>query len=340
MPSTASEPRDRFVLERRGDRPLHDPWRHQGVIIDEEADGAGGVVRAATVFLTGRECPWRCVMCDLWRQTTADDTRPGAIPHQIADALASRHVVDSPRPTHLKLYNAGSFFDVRAVPPGDDEAIAALVSRFARVIVESHPALVGDRTWRLQERLARDGAELEVAMGLETAHPEALARLNKRMTVEQFAAGARRLAAHGARLRVFLLVSPPFIDPLSQERWLARSVATAFECGASVVSLIPTRSGNGAMEAIQADGDFRVPTLRDLEQSMDVGLGVAVSLGGGDRVVLADTWDLARFSTCDACLDVRRARLVDMNVTQRSPDPIACDECGAVSGEIPGEIDG
>ena len=42
------------------------------------------------------------------------------------------------------------------------------------MIVESHPSLVGERTWRLRDRLARGShtTRLEVAMGLETAHPE------------------------------------------------------------------------------------------------------------------------------------------------------------------------
>ena len=43
----------------------------------------GVIAESATVFLTGRECPWRCVMCDLWRHTTTADTPPGAIAAQI-----------------------------------------------------------------------------------------------------------------------------------------------------------------------------------------------------------------------------------------------------------------
>jgi archaeosine synthase beta-subunit len=313
-------------------RPSLDPWRHQGVRVDAEPDGAGRVVRAATLFLTGSECPWRCVMCDLWRYTTLEDTPVGAIPHQIADALASLREDPDPPPI-MKLYNAGSFFDPRAVPPADDEAIGALLSTLRRVVVESHPALVGERTWRFQEQLASRGSGpvLEVAMGLETTHPEALARLNKRMTLERFAAAARQLAAHGVRLRVFLLVSPPFIEAPAQDMWLARSVATAFDCGASVVSLIPTRSGNGAMEAIEADGYFRPPDLSDLERAMDTGLSVAATLGSDDRVVLADTWDLAQFSACDACLEPRRARLAAMNATQQSQTAMSCDRCGALT---------
>ena len=80
--------RDRFVLERRGPRLLVDPWAPPRVVVDREPDGAGGVVDVTTLFLTGRECPWRCVMCDLWRDTIETDTPIGAIPHQIRLALS------------------------------------------------------------------------------------------------------------------------------------------------------------------------------------------------------------------------------------------------------------
>jgi len=57
--------RDRFILDRRPPRPERDPWRYQNLIVEDER-GAGGVAaRSATVFLTGRECPWRCVMCEI-----------------------------------------------------------------------------------------------------------------------------------------------------------------------------------------------------------------------------------------------------------------------------------
>jgi uncharacterized Fe-S cluster-containing MiaB family protein len=52
---------------------------------------------------------------------------------------------------------------------------------------------------------------LEVAMGLETVHPDALERLHKRMTVDQFADAASRLVRSGVTVRVFLLIAPPFV---------------------------------------------------------------------------------------------------------------------------------
>src|SRR5437762_10180674 len=136
--------RDRFILERRGSRPVYDPWRYQQLIVEDELTGTSTIARSATVFLTGRECAWRCAMCDLWRYTTATDTPAGAIPLQIAAArvaLEARGV----SVTQMKLYNASNFFDAHAVPEGDYHAIATQLKGLNRVIVESHPALVGTR---------------------------------------------------------------------------------------------------------------------------------------------------------------------------------------------------
>ena len=142
-------------------------------------------------------------MCDLWRNTLIDAVPLGAIPEQIEFALR-----ELPPARHIKLYNSGSFFDAQAIPSEDYSAIAALVNPFERVIVESHPSLIGDRCFHLRDLLS---AQLEVAMGLETVHPEALQRLNKRVTLEQFAVAAERLREQAIDLRVFVLVQPPFI---------------------------------------------------------------------------------------------------------------------------------
>ena len=341
--------RDRFVLDRRGPRHAVDPWAPPRLTIDPEPDGDGGVVDVATLFLTGRECPWRCVMCDLWRHTIETDTPPGAIPHQIelglaawaepktrpgAEPAAQPGAEPGAQPAevrgirHLKLYNGGSFFDDRAVPPDDDPAIARAVSGVSRLTVESHPRLVGDRTWRFRDRLA---PPLEVAMGLETAHPDALARLNKGCTLDDFATAARALAAHGVGLRVFLLVHPPFVPHDERTLWLLRSIDAAIDAGASVIALIPTRGdppdleGGGAMGALAAEGLFAPPSLATLEDAA----AQAIRHAAGRARILADLWDLSAFATCPACLDARRAWLLRLNVEQRVPAPVACDACAA-----------
>jgi uncharacterized Fe-S cluster-containing MiaB family protein len=162
-------------------------------------------------------------------------------------------------------------------------------------------------------------------MGLETAHPDALERLNKRFTPAQFASAAARLLRTGADLRVFLLVGVPFIPRHDQHAWLARSIAFAFECGATAVSLIPTRAGNGALDALAAEGAFEPPRLEDLEDA----LGAALPSVRGR--VFADLWDLRRLAACEACFAARRDRLQRMNLEQRVPPLAGCETCGMPS---------
>ena len=323
--------RDRFVLERREPRAAPDAWRHHGLLIEDERTAEGCVRRMATVFLTGRECSWRCVMCDLWRDTAPGDTPEGAIPAQVA---AAREMLDRERPpvSQIKLYNAGSFFDPHAVPERDYDAIAAQLAGFDRVIVESHPALVGARVDLLLDALDRHrapgtgSARLEVAMGLETAHPRALEQLHKRMTVHAFAQAAEALDRRGVALRAFVLISPPFIPRAEQDRWLLRSVELAFSSRASVVSLIPTRPGNGALESLRDAGQFHPPRLDDIERSAESVLRHAPGKGR----IFVDLWDLERFADCPRCLRERHARLHAMNLEQRITPRTRCLACGYV----------
>jgi archaeosine synthase beta-subunit len=272
--------RDRFVVDLRRPRPSHDPWRFQGLAVEDELSERGDIAHVGTVFLTGRECPWRCAMCDLWRYTLLADTPRGAIPAQLK-AAREQWRANSELISRVKLYNASNFFDPRAVPEVDYQAIAAELNDLDQVIVESHPSLIGPRVERFQSTL--DGASLEVAMGLETAHPAALDALNKRMTPDDFARAARWLHDRSISVRVFLLIYPPFIRPEEQDDWLRRSVEFAASCGASVISLVPARGGNGAMEALTRQGSFVAPTAADVSRSFELVKPLA-------RRVLLDPW--------------------------------------------------
>ena len=310
-PDTAAA-RDRFVLDLRGPKTALDPHRAYAAVWEEERDEGGALAPTAVVFLTNRECPFRCVFCDLWKNTLNEAVAPGAIPHQIREALRTL-----PPARAVKLYNAGSFFDPHAIPPADDDEIAFAVRSFERVIVESHPAFLtgahADRCLRFRDRLV---GRLEVAIGLETAHPQVLERLNKRMTLDSFRRAAEFLRHEDIALRVFILLSPPFMPKDEDVDWACRSIDEAIACGASVCAIIPTRTGNGAMETL---GDaYRVPSLAALEQVVEHGLSAVR--------VFADLWDIERFFTCE-CSPRRDARLRLMNREQRVPDPVACSYC-------------
>ena len=314
-PETPAE-RDAWILSRRPQRNALDPRRPWAFFVEEERSASGEIVPVATVFLTNRECPWRCLMCDLWRNTLAEEAPPGAILAQIDYALERL-----PAARQIKLYNSGSFFDGKAILQRDYPDIAARVAAFERVIVECHPALVGDECVRFRDLL---GGRLEVAMGLETVHAGILERLNKRMTLDQFAAAAARLLRSNIDLRVFILIKPPFMQEGEALEWASRSVDFAFACGAAAATLIPTRAGNGAMEELMERGEFSPPRLATVEAA--AAYGISLSRGR----VFVDLWDLGRNPQC-GCHESRLQRLQRMNLEQSIVAPVVCEDCGGKS---------
>lgn len=282
---------------------------------------SGDTAPALTVLLAGAECRFSCVFCDLWRHTLDGPTPPGALPEQLRQALEAAG--DPPRDTTIKLYNASNFFDRRAVPPEDDEAIARIVQPFARVVVECHPRLVGRRCHEFSHRLA---GRLEVAMGLETVHPEALPRLNKASSLADFDRAAVELTRAGIGLRAFVLVGAPFVPPEETVEWAVRSAAHAVDRGASHVTLIPVRGGNGALEELTRAGDFVQAGMRQLEEALDR----AVALPGA--VVTADLWDVERLATCGECSKRRAERLARTNLTGLAQPPVPCARCHEPNG--------
>jgi archaeosine synthase beta-subunit len=312
-PDRGSE-RDRWILDLRRDRNHLDSSRPYACFVEEECSASGEIVPVATVLLTNRECPWRCLMCDLWKNTLLETVPVGSIPAQVEFALRQL-----PAAREIKLYNSGSFFDRRAIPVEDHPRIAQLGHDFERVIVECHPALVGDDCFRFAGLV--DGT-LEVAMGLETANPQVLEKLNKRMTLDQFAAASERLRSHGIALRVFILVNPPFMEEEEALHWSRKSLDFAFDCGATVATLIPTRSGNGAIDKLSQDGYFSPPRLSTLEAA--VAYGLAQRRGR----VFADLWDIGQIIGCSDCFQRRAERLRGMNLQQRPSVLVPCTRCG------------
>jgi uncharacterized Fe-S cluster-containing MiaB family protein len=305
---------DQFVLTHRAAKTPLSPFHAYASVWEEEPDASRALAPTGVIFLTNRECPFRCVMCDLWTHTLDETVPPGAIPAQIREALSRLAPI-----RQVKLYNAGSYFDPRAIPPEDDEAIAREVDACARVIVESHPAfLAGVHATRCLRFRGLLSGQLEVAVGLETAHPGVLARLNKQMTIDTFRNAADFLAEHDIALRVFVLLGPPYMPAADAVEWACRSIDLAAECGATACTVIPTRGGNGAMEAL--DPPFEPPRLPALEAAVEYGL----ARGAGGMRVFADLWDVERFFDC-GCAGHRAARLRVMNREQRAPARVNCD---------------
>jgi archaeosine synthase beta-subunit len=304
---------DAAIVAARPQRNRLSAWQPYAFCVEDECGPAGRVEPVATLFLTNRECPFRCVMCDLWKNTLTERVPAGAIPAQIDFALGQL-----PPARHIKLYNSGNFFDAQAIPPADHAPIAERVSEFETVIVENHPNLCGPSCADFRDRLE---GELEIALGLETIHPEVLPRLNKRMTVDDYDHAVESLLEAGIHVRTFILLAPPFLPLDAAVEWCLRSVRHAFEKGVRVCSIIPTRGGNGAIELLAHRGEYSPPTLRQLESVH----AAALALNAGR--VFVDLWDVEKFADCRLCAAARIARLQRMNLQQRIEPAIACNVC-------------
>ena len=308
--------------ELRGDRrrrheskPAVDPWKPNGWLREEELGSDGRRIPVLTIFLAGAECPFDCIFCDLWRQTLDSPTPKGAIPRQLAVGLAE---AGGPAATTVKLYNASNFFDPIAVPPEDDQEIAACLRPFRRVIVESHPRFIQQRCLEFADRLS---GTLEVAIGLETTDPDVLGRLNKQMTLDMVADAAARLHAAQIGVRVFLLVPPPFVAAENVVTSAQRAVRYAAELGAHHVSLIPTRTKHNPPDDMRQSFDLVPPTLGLVEDVLDA------CRDTGGVVVSVDLWDIERLAACERCGPARIERLRAINLTGRHAARIPCRAC-------------
>ncbi len=301
---------NQWITSLRGKKKSVDPFEPYLCFNEKERTASGETEEVSALFLTNSECPFKCLMCDLWKNTTDLPVPEGAIPQQIELALSKL-----PKTNHLKLYNSGSFFDNGAIPQSDYEKIAELISGFKTVTVESHTAFINENVLRFNEMLK---PELQVAIGLETVHPKVLPLLNKKMTLTDFKDSVKFLGSHKIKTRAFILLRPPFLSEEEGVAWAKKSIDFAFQSGVSACTVIPVRAGNGAMEALSENGYFKQPQIESLEKVVEYGIG----LNKGD--VFADLWDLEKFSECNKCFGKRRERLSQMNLNKKILPKLNC----------------
>ena len=308
---------DNWILSKRGKKNNVDSQKPYAWLVEKERTISGKIEDTAIIFLTNRECSFHCLMCDLWKNTTDTPVPVGAIPNQIEWALKQLPAVK-----HLKLYNSGSFFDIRAIPTDDYQRIASLLSSFETVIVECHPKLINEKCLIFRDMLK---PELQIALGLETVEPDTLNLLNKKMTTDDFSRAISFLNKHRINSRAFILLRPPYQTEEEGVLWAVRSIDFAFNSGVECCTVIPVRGGNGAMELLKQQNKFAPPSIKSLEAVLEYGIG----LNRGR--VFADTWDLKLFSDCDKCIDERTNRIVEMNLNQKIVDRVSCS-CGKADG--------
>ena len=291
-------------------------WSIPKVLRALEPDGIGGEADTTTVFLTGAECPFRCSMCDLWQYTSLGNTPVGAIPFQLAQVLKPE---SSNGRRWLKLYNASNFFDPRSIPIEDLNAIAEHCSPFERVVVENHPRFCDDRMAAFSKAIP---GQLEVAMGLESIHPNAIEIMNKRMTLADFDRAVAKCQCLNIDVRVFVLLHPPGVDQKEAVEWTRNTVAYAMERRVRHVSIIPVRAGNGWIDRLIDTEVYQLPTvsmIRELYKTFNRSEISSVEISSaGNTTIEFDLWDHENWQGgCPECRDSLVKHIALCNRQQR-----------------------
>lgn len=285
---------------------LPNPFEPVAAFHESELGSDGRMLDTATILIANRECPFRCIYCDLWKHTLDTPTPVGAVPQQIATAFEQ---LGRSEFEQVKLYNAGNWFDGQAIPKRDHIAIADLLQSCERVVIENHPKLCDERVLAFRDLVP---GKLEIALGVETVDDAILRRLDKSLTLADSELAIEFLRRHAIDVRAFLLFPPPYqtgdiVTPaVHAVEWCLARETTA-------VVLIPLRVDSGIMPQLVSEGVARKPLLEEIES-----VAAHFSNGTGARLgrVFIDLWDADQHFRAEPNFETRLARLRRFNETQ------------------------
>ncbi len=254
------------MRELRGERDeQYDPSEPTRVWIDED-NTPGGIYQSLTIILNTGGCRWAraggCTMCGY----VAESVEGGRVSHehlmaQIEHCLEhERSHADEVSPL-VKIYTSGSFLDEREVGAETRQAIADTFADRERLVVESLPDFV--KPARLDD-LVFVGLEVDVAIGLETA-TDRIRRdcVNKYFNFADFEDACEIASEHGAGVKAYLLMKPPFITEAEAIDDMVRSIERCAEVsGCHTVSMNPCNVQRYTMvDELHFRGGYRPPWL-------------------------------------------------------------------------------
>jgi radical SAM enzyme (TIGR01210 family) len=184
----------------------------------------GKPVRSNTLVFRTKGCYWAqrggCTMCGY--------TYDAAITPPTADDLIAqyRSVEEQIDGSVIKLFTSGSFLDKSEMPErARDEVLSSLSKKARKVIVETRPEFVTDRTL---EEARRHVERLEVAIGLETSNDKVRIKcINKNFLFQDFVKASETARRHGVTTKAYLLLKPPFIGEKDALEDMVKSVLDA-----------------------------------------------------------------------------------------------------------------
>ena len=235
-----------------------------------QPDRIDGVeVPAFVIILRTRGCRWAlgggCTFCGYVNDSFIRKIEPSELVAQMGNALKAY----KGEPI-VKIYTSGSFLDPYEVSEDAQAGIAAQVPETVRKLnVEAQaPDVTSARVGGIRAKLHK-GAKLEIGVGLESADPTvARYSVNKEFFLADFVAASSAAKEHGASLKCYTMVKPPF---LTEEEAIEDCVATARLAGphASTVSFNPMNiQKNTLVEDLWKRAQYRPPWLWSVVEAL------------------------------------------------------------------------
>jgi hypothetical protein len=181
----------------------------------------GKLVKANTIIFRTKGCYWGqkggCSMCGYVYDAA---TTPPTYDDIMAQYRSVESRIDG---SVVKIFTSGSFFDIREIPENArEEILSGLSKKAAKVIVETRPEFVTDKT--MQDAI-RYIPRLEVAIGLETSNDKIrIECINKNFLFKDFVRASETAKKYGVTTKAYLLLKPPFIDEKDALEDMVRSV--------------------------------------------------------------------------------------------------------------------
>lgn len=285
-------------------------WREEELIL-------GRPGKSMVLILRTRGCTWdykqSCTMCGYFVDTVPKRFTSEQLIHQWERAAAQYQGEDG-----LKIYTGGNFPDPTEVFPAVQDAILEGAGRlgFKKVTVETRPEYVThERMQHFADLLARSGARLEIAVGLESSNQVVCDQaIGKGYALKEFIHAATIARDHGVGVKCYLLLKPPFLTEDETVEDIVQSIRDAAPFS-DIISINPTNvQKHTLVDQMYRHNEYRSPWLWSILEVLQRGKplfpqGILKSdpVGGG----------MARGAhNCGRC-DERILHLIDRyNVTQ------------------------
>ncbi len=241
----------------------------------------GEPVDSLTVILRTVGCSWgKCLMCGFFNMTSPGLVASDALVEQYEKAMAG-----CPDGAVIKLYTSGSFYDPKEVPPDAQREILRRLAadpRPRKVIIETMPEYITPEAFRLPVPRG-----LEFAVGLESSRD--YVRKNcvvKGFTWEEFKAACSVARDHGATMKAYTILKPPFLtegDAIEDAVSTCRDALSVPNVTTVSMNLCNVQR-NTPVERLWRRGEFRPPWLWSAVEA----LRRMRSEAPADRVVISD----------------------------------------------------